>query len=298
MADRRRRHPAQGGDLARRRAGTALVFPGRTEFAEKYGRVAGEPRPARAGGGGDRLARAGLSDRHPRNAMLGHVRDFADYQLDVAALLELADALDLPSPRFLVAHSMGGCIALRALVEHGELAGGVFSAPMWGLHLRALTRGIAGTLSAVAGRVGLGDRPMPGTRRPPALPFAGNVLTSDPEAFRWCQGQLVRHPELALGGPSLAWTGSALREARQVAAGAMPGTPALVLLGSAEVVVAPEDVRRVARRLPRGELVELAGGRHEIFMERAELTAEVWRRVDGFLGRLSEPAARSAAVAG
>ncbi|MFO1141893.1 MAG: alpha/beta hydrolase [Amaricoccus sp.] len=279
-------------------AGTALLFPGRTEFAEKYGRVVGEL--VRRG-----LAVAvidwrgqGLSDRHPRDAMLGHVRDFADYQLDVGALLDLAEALGLPTPRFLVAHSMGGCIALRTLVERRDLAGAVFSAPMWGLHLRALTRGIAGTLSAVAGRVGLGDRPMPGTRRPPALPFAGNVLTSDPEIFRWCQGQLVRHPELALGGPSLAWTGSALREAREVATGPMPHAPALVLLGSAEVVVSRDDVVRVARRLPQGELVDLAGARHEIFMERPELTGEVWRRVDGFLERLPGPAARSAAVGG
>ena len=74
--------------------------------------------------------------------------------------------------------------------------------------------------------------------------------------------------------------------------------PALVLLGSAEVVVSREDVARVAHRLPQGELIELAGARHEIFMERAELTVEVWRRVDRFLERLPGPAARSAAVGG
>ena len=90
------------------RRGTAVIFPGRTEFAEKYGRVAGEL-VARG------LAVAvidwrgqGLSDRHPRDAMLGHVRDFGDYQRDVAALVGLADTLGLPAPRYLVAHSMGG----------------------------------------------------------------------------------------------------------------------------------------------------------------------------------------------
>ena len=71
------------------RQGTAVIFPGRTEFAEKYGRVAGEL-----------VARGlsvlvidwrgqGLSDRHPANAMLGHIEDFRTYQLDVAALLDL-----------------------------------------------------------------------------------------------------------------------------------------------------------------------------------------------------------------
>jgi lysophospholipase len=279
--------------------GTALVFPGRTEFIEKYGRVA---RDLVARG----LAVAvidwrgqGLSDRHPRNTMLGHVRDFGDYQRDVAALLRLAAELRLPGPRYLVAHSMGGCIGLRALVEREGFDGAVFSAPMWGLNLRAATRGMAATISAVAKGFGLSDRQMPGTgRRAVALPFAGNVLTSDPEAFRWCQAQLVAHPELGLGSPSVAWTGGALRAARTVARGPMPLVPTLVLLGSDEVVVSCADVRRVTRRMPRGELTELPGARHEIFMERPAITAEVWRRVDALLGRAgSAGPARKAAGA-
>ena len=280
------------------RLGTALVFPGRTEFAEKYGRVAGEL-VARG------LAVAvidwrgqGLSDRHPRDAMLGHVRDFGDYQRDVAAVVRLADTLGLPAPRYLVAHSMGGCIGLRALVERNGFEAAVFSAPMWGLNLRTATKGLAAAIAVMAGGFGLGDRQMPGTAaRAGALPFAGNVLTSDAEAFRWCLAQLTAHPELGLGSPSVAWTGGALREARRVARGPMPDVPALVLLGSEELVVAPADVRRVARRMPRGELVELPGARHEIFMERPQVTAEAWRRIDALLGRTG-PAARVQAAAG
>ena len=75
-----------------------MIFPGRTEFAEKYGRVAREL-----------VARGlsvlvidwrgqGLSDRHPGNAMLGHIEDFRTYQLDVAALLDL-DARARPARR-------------------------------------------------------------------------------------------------------------------------------------------------------------------------------------------------------
>jgi lysophospholipase len=181
---------------------------------------------------------------------------------------------------------MGGCIGLRALVEQRGFEGAVFSAPMWGLNLRTATRGMAATISAVAGGLGLGDRQMPGTgRRTLVLPFAGNVLTSDPEAFRWCQAQLAAHPELGLGSPSVAWTGGALRAARAVATGPMPLIPTLVLLGSDEVVVSAADVRRVTRRMPHGELVELAGARHEILMERPVITAEAWRHIDALLGR-------------
>jgi lysophospholipase len=278
----------------RDRRGTVLLFPGRTEFAEKYGRIAGALVARGLSVAVIDWRGQGLSDRHPRNAMLGHVRDFGDYQRDVAALLRAAAELGLPRPLHLLAHSMGGCIGLRALVEHegpdggfdGGFDGAIFAAPMWGLNLRAATRGMAAAISAVAGRFGFGDRQMPGTgRRAGALPFAGNVLTSDPEVFQWCQAQLVAHPELGLGSPSVAWTGCALRAARTVAQGPMPRVPVLVLLGSDEVVVSAADVRRVVRRMPQGELVELPGARHEIFMERPTITAEVWRCVDALLSR-------------
>ena len=32
-----------------------------------------------------------------------------------------------------------------------------------------------------------------------------------------------------------------------------------------------------------GEFVTLAGGRHELFMERPDIQAELWTRIDAFL---------------
>ena len=75
------------------RRGTAVLFPGRTEFAEKYGRVA---RALVARGFAVAVIDwrgQGLSDRQPLNPMLGHVEDFRDYQRDVAALLDLVAEL-------------------------------------------------------------------------------------------------------------------------------------------------------------------------------------------------------------
>lgn len=279
--------------------GTAVIFPGRTEYAEKYGAVAAEL-----------IARGfsvavidwrcqGLSDRHPRNAMLGHVRDFADYQQDVAALMALVAELGLPTPRVLVAHSMGGCIATRTLVERDDFEAAILSAPMWGLHLATATRSAAVALTAVCGRIGLGERQMPGTagRQGPEGPlFAGNVLTSDPAQFARGVAQVVRHPDLALGPPSIRWTQQALRETARLARGRLPDLPMLVLLGSAEVVVSPPAVRAWAARMPRCALMEIAGGRHEVFMERPEIRDAVWRRIDGFLAAL--PGGEGYAAAG
>ena len=195
--------------------GTAVIFPGRTEYVEKYGRVAGRL-----------VARGlsvvlvdwrgqGLSDRHPKSPLLGHVEDFRDYQRDVAALLELEAALDLPPPRYMIAHSMGACIGLRTLLERADFCGAILSAPMWHLQMRAATRELTTKVTQLAHIVGLGARLTPGTNPGPtalAVGFEGNALTTDRAHFDWATAQLTRHPDLALGGPSMQWTRAALEE--------------------------------------------------------------------------------------
>jgi lysophospholipase len=280
------------------RRGTAVIFPGRTEFAEKYGRVAGEL-----------VARGlavvvidwrgqGLSDRYKANPMLGHVEDFRVYQRDVAALMALEAALDLPGPRYLVAHSMGGCIGLRTLLERAEFCGAIFSAPMWHLQMKAATRELTAKMTKLANVMGLGARLMPGTTARPtavAVGYAGNVLTSDAETFAWCLNQITVHPDLALGGPSIQWTYAALEEVARLYVAPLPRLPMLLFLGDAETVVSTSVIRSQVKQMAQGELVDLPGARHEIFMERAEIRAEVFRRIDAFLE--SVPARRGYAAA-
>ena len=94
--------------------GTVLLFCGRTEYVEKYGRTAAELAEA----GYHTIAidwrGQGLADRLTHDPMSGHVHRFTDYQNDVAAMVQAATDLDLPKPWFLLGHSMGGGIGLRA----------------------------------------------------------------------------------------------------------------------------------------------------------------------------------------
>ncbi|MEM6740561.1 MAG: alpha/beta hydrolase, partial [Pseudomonadota bacterium] len=99
--------------------GTILLFPGRTEFVEKYGPVG----RAFATRGYTVVAvdwrGQGLTERSTQDPAVGHVDRFEQYQHDVAALVQAAGALALPRPWHLIGHSMGGAIGLRAL--HGGL---------------------------------------------------------------------------------------------------------------------------------------------------------------------------------
>lgn len=251
--------------------GTVFLLPGRAEFIEKYGRTAADL----AARGLDTVSLdwrgQGLSDRAPASPLNGHVGAFAEYQHDLAALLELAHARHLPRPWFLLAHSMGGTIGLRGLMGPHPFAAAVFSAPMWGVLMSPWLLPLAVTVSAAARWLALDTARTPGTRRTSYVlsqGFAGNLLTGDPESWDHMRRQALAHPEMTLAGPSLGWLGAALDECRALAALPSPDLPTLTVLGTAEKVVAPRPIHDRMARWPKGRLSLYPGAEHEIPMER------------------------------
>lgn len=250
--------------------GTVLLFPGRTEYIEKYGRAAAD---LQARGfttlvvdwRGQGLAQRAYADR-----MVGHVDDFDEYQRDVDALLAFATAQGLPRPFHLLCHSMGGCIGLRSLTRGLPLASAVFSAPMWGISMAAWMRPVAHVIGRLAGPFGQAHRYAPGTGGQTyvlSAPFQGNVLTTDQGMWDYMRRQVSAHPDLALGGPSLGWLGAALRECGALAALPAPSTPAITALGTAEKVV---DVAPIHLRMAgwaNGRLDLYVAAEHEVPME-------------------------------
>lgn len=266
--------------------GTVLLFPGRTEYIEKYGRTAADL--ARNG-----LATLvidwrgqGLADRLVSDRMAGHVHAFGDYQHDVAALLATARQLRMPRPWHLLGHSMGGCIGLRAAIEGLPVAACAFSGPMWGIRLSDAVRPVAWSLSWGSRHVGMGHAYAPGTAQESYVlvePFETNRLTRDREMYDYMIRQLEAHPELGLGGPSLRWLHEALKECRALARLPSPPLPCMTVLGEAEDIV---DVARIRERManwPGGQLRVVAGGRHEVLMEDAATRAAVVRDLCAFL---------------
>ncbi|MBL4916296.1 alpha/beta fold hydrolase [Szabonella alba] len=255
--------------------GRVLIFPGRTEYIEKYGRVAQDLAQAGYGSVAVDWRGQGLADRLTPDPMLGHVGRFSDYQHDVAAVLAHLDAAEPGMPRFLLAHSMGGCIGLRALVD-GRIAprAAAFSAPMWGIRFSPGMRQIARLMSGAARLTGRGQQYTPSTRSEShilATPFADNFLTGDEAAYAWMQAHLHKVPALGLGGPGLHWLGLAIAEGRALEGAPLPDLPVLCLLGSRESIVDPAAIHRLAARWPSARLQMLNGAAHELLMEQKAL---------------------------
>lgn len=261
--------------------GTVVLLPGRTECIEKYGRAVG-----------DLLARGysvittdwrgqGLSGRALPDPMTGHVGDFAEYQADLDAVLAEADRIGLPQPRFLLAHSMGGCIGLRGMMRGLPFRAAAFSAPMWGISMAAWLRPLAPMITAAYGLFGLAERYAPGTGPTTYLidaPFTGNVLTTDRSMWEYMKAQLVAHPELSLGGPSLIWLRAALHECAALAALPAPNLPAICALGTAEKVVDPVPIHLRMAGWANGQLDLYPGAEHEIIMEQASVRQRFFDR--------------------
>lgn len=250
--------------------GQVLILPGRTEYIEKYGLVVADLAGAGWGAVVIDWRGQGLSDRLAGDARLGHVGRFTDYQQDLQAVL---GAVENSAAMPWIAHSMGGCIALRALIDGARPPAAVFSAPMLGLPqspaMRLLMRGLA-RVTAPLGR----DRAYVPTTGPdyglPTMGFDDNPLTRDREQFDRMQAQIRAHPALTLGGPSLRWIAAALAEMAALARQPAPPVRALIGLGDNERVVEPGAIRRRAAGWPSAQLVDYAGAEHELLMERPE----------------------------
>ncbi|MEH6521731.1 alpha/beta hydrolase [Sulfitobacter sp.] len=250
--------------------GTVLIFPGRTEYIEKYGGTAAEFAARGLASIAIDWRGQGLADRMLDDPLTGHVEHFSDYQKDVAAMMRAARALNLPRPYFLVAHSMGGCIGLRAVMEGMAVQAAAFSGPMWGVRIAPHLRLPAKILSTMMPKFNQGHRLPPGTTSESyalSAPFEDNMLTTDVEMFEMMRDQLVNHPELRLGGPSYVWLREALAETAHLAERAAPNLPCISFVGSNERIV---EVPRIHARMESwkgGQLRVVEGGEHEVLLE-------------------------------
>ena len=250
--------------------GTVLIFPGRTEFIEKYGMTAQTLQDAGYASLAIDWRGQGIADRFLDDRMIGHVGNFADYQLDVEATVAHAEALGLPRPYYLLAHSMGGCIGLRALYNGLDVNAVMFSAPMWGVVMSPILRPGAWAMSSIAMKLGKDGILAPGQSTESYVlreEFSKNTLTNDPEVWENLKVQLRAQPDLGLGGPSLRWVNMSLREMLTLSRMPSPDIPCLTYLGTREAIVSPQRIKNRMAKWPNGKLRIIDNGLHEMLMD-------------------------------
>ncbi|MCA0043042.1 alpha/beta fold hydrolase [Celeribacter litoreus] len=253
--------------------GSVFMFPGRTECIEKYGRAAKHLAKRGYASLAIDWRGQGLADRLLDDPRTGHVAQFPDYQKDLDAVIAYAHAHKCPKPWFLIGHSMGGAIGVRALIEGKPFKAAGFSAPMWGIGLTPWQKLMVRFASPLVRALGLDTRRAPGTKAETYMIWHGfedNLLTSDKGMFDYMTRQALAEPRLGLGGPSSHWVTEALAENDWAHAQALPDIPVLTFIGGDEEIVCKNSVRALAERWATCELIEIPGARHEIPMETPE----------------------------
>jgi lysophospholipase len=265
--------------------GTVLLFPGRTEYCEKYGRVASDLAAAGYGMAAFDWRGQGLADRPRHRRDMGHVVSFDEYREDVAAFRDALEVRDVPKPWFLIGHSMGGAIALRAVHDGLPVVAGAFTGPMWGIQMRPFLRAISGIVLGLAGPLGFGKSFALSTGPYTPMPFDENPLTTDRDQFDYMARQMRQHPELTLGGPSNRWVRAALAESAALMEMPAPDLPALAIVGAREKIVEPVAARTRMETWPNGRFLSIDGAEHEVLMEspdrRSRVLSEIIALFDG-----------------
>jgi lysophospholipase len=272
--------------------GSLLFMPGRGDAYEKY--LETFDHWARAGwqvSAADWRGQAG-SGRLGADKVTGHVDDFSTWIGDLAALWSYWKA-ERPGPYVLAGHSMGGHLALRAVMEQAvDPDALVLSAPMLGFHgilPRPAMHRIASFMA------GIGDPRRPAwkwSEKPGEVPAGRNLLlTHDDDRYAdelWWRKQ---RPELVMGPGSWGWVERAYASIEAIfAPGALEAVeiPTCIIATAADRLVRYRATAEAARRLPNAELLTFGReARHEILREEDSVRDRALAFIDTFLDRIA-----------
>jgi lysophospholipase len=276
--------------------GAILFLPGRGDFYEKYLETLEQWH--RAGWrvtAADWRGQAG-SGRLGKDRLTGHIEDFAIWIDDLAGLWAGWVAAT-PGPHVLAAHSMGGHLVMRALIEGRVWPDAVvLSAPMIGINGPRLPLPVLHAVARLMCAIGDPTRPAwKWSEKPGELP-AGRaaLLTHDAERYADEQWWRDHRPELVMGPASWRWVERAYASCRLLEApGAIErvGVPVLILSTSADRLVSHAAAVRAAQRLPKGELVAFGEeAAHEILREADPVRDQAMAAIADFLDRVAPQA--------
>lgn len=273
--------------------GTVCCFGGRTEFIEKYLEVVADLRRRgfavammdwRGQGGSWRAVAAD----HRR----GYVRDFSEYDKDLACFMRDVVLPDCPPPFIALAHSMGAHVMIRNSTAQGSWFDRmVLMAPMLQLHPATLgvPDWVASTVARMATLTGFGQSYVKGGNAAviETRGFESNPLTQDRERFT--RGLMLTEtaPQLALGAPTWGWLAAAYRSMAMLndpVYAARVVVPMLIFVAGADTIVVPRAIEDFAARLKLGTHVILPTARHEILQETDEIRTRFWAAFDAYTG--------------
>lgn len=226
------------------------------------------------------------------NPQIVQIDDFGLYAADLNAFVQQEIVPKKSAPAYLLAHSMGGGIALDYL-EHYQspFRAVVLSAPMIRINTAPYPEAVAWVTAAFFHTLGLGEHYVIGKHdRNPKEPFEGNKLTSSSERWNAIQSVWNNHPEAVTGGPSNDWVAGAIARTSVIRENLSKiKTRILILQAGRDEFVMNPDQRIAQATIPGASLMKFPDSKHEILMESDPIRCKAIEGIiDFFLARSNE----------
>jgi lysophospholipase len=264
-----------------------LLLNGRTEFMEKYSETIEELIHLDFNVYSFDWRGQGLSSRKLENRHKGFIDDYDVYLNDLDLFVTKIVKSESVHPLIIIAHSMGGHIALRYMHDHPEAADmAVLTSPMINIFEFSVSVGLAKFIAKIATKSGFSHSYTIGSGDYTDENFKGNDLTSDPVRFTDAKKAIEKNPDLALGGPTWGWLSATLKSIDILAQpefSAKIKTPILMVIAGNDKIVSLQAQKKICTMLPNCKLIEISDARHEIFKETDAVRLIFWREFKRFI---------------
>jgi lysophospholipase len=266
--------------------GSILLLSGRKEFMEKYSETIEELNHEGFNVYSFDWRGQGLSSRMLANRHKGFIDDYDVYLSDLNMFVTKIVTPESVHPLIIIAHSMGGHIALRFMHDHPDVTDmAVLSSPMIDIFVSSLSRGIVKLITRIAIKTGFSHSYTIGAGDYTDEKFKGNELTSDPVRFTDEKNEIIKNPDLALGGVTYGWLSATLKSTdilTQPGFAAKITTPILMVIAGNDKIVSTKAQKKFCTMLPNCRLQEISEARHEIFKETDAVRSIFWREFNRF----------------
>ena len=267
--------------------GTVLLLGGYAEFIEKYFETVGNLLQRgfavltfdwRGQGMSSRVLTDDDDGFHR-----GYIESFDVHLSDLQLVVSYLDSLALPGPQYLIAHSMGGNLALRLLQDQPHrFEKVVLSAPMLGLI--GIPTWFVCVMSSWYCRQGRGERYAWGSK-PLNLAQPVNVVTSCTARFERTMRILRKEPQLLTSGVTWGWLRAAANSMRHTKKRAFLRSidrPVLLFSAGRDRLVGRVGHRRLKKCAQRVRHVVLDESLLERFTEVDSVRNFLWQEIDEF----------------
>ena len=271
--------------------GSILFLPGRGDHYEKYLETLDYYAEAGWNVTAVDWRGQGLSGRLLADPHVGHIDDFKTWTADIRHFYTGWEE-ESPGPHAVIAHSMGGHLALRAAAEgaiHPDAL--VLSAPMLGMLTGGLPLSVNHAFARFMERIGRGELPAWKVSEKPlsSLNLRAKILTHDAERYADELAWWKKRPGVKLGPPSWHWIERAMTSIRMMDE---PGRledmqiPTLLMATKADQLVSTKRIIKDSERLPKAELLLFGKeAAHELLREADGVRDKCLATIDDFLDR-------------